>query len=162
MFGFSKKKDDGIEVKDIIWISSEAKWKYLVKLWEENKETVFIFWFDETLRQAEESISQKTNGPVTLILAREIHARDIENKPVIFAEHFPLLKKEEGLFRDLHCKEIKILSALDEPLFKRFGSDKIIELVKRLGMNENEPIEHAMITQAVQNAQQKIEKKLIV
>ena len=159
---FNKKKDAGTNVKDIIWISTEAKWKGLIELWKKNNETIFIFWFDESLRQAEHFLTQYATANINFTTAREVHRHLTENKPVVFAEHFPLKNKEQELFKDLGLEEVKVLSALDEPLFKKFGSDKIIQMMKQLGMNESESIQHTMITNAIQNAQEKIEKKLTV
>jgi preprotein translocase subunit SecA len=56
--------------------------------------------------------------------------------------------------------EVRVLSALDEPLFKRFGSDKIIQMMKQMGMSEKQSIEHDMISKAIQNAQDKIDHKI--
>jgi len=145
----------------MLWISSEGKWKGLSDLWKKNNETVFIFWFDETLRQAQEFISPEVTANIYFSTAREARSHVLENKPVIFAEHFPFKKREQELFQNLNLQEVKILSALDEPLFKRFGADKIIELMRKTGMNESESLEHPMISNAISNAQEKIEKKLI-
>jgi hypothetical protein len=105
-------------------------------------------------------LSQQITGNINLIAAREIRLQHVENKTVVFAEHYPLKKKEEELFQNLRLEEVKILSSLDEPLFKRFGSDKIIQLMKQMGMNEKQSIEHNMITKAIHNAQEKMESKV--
>src|SRR5213075_2518178 len=146
---FNKKKEAGTNVKDIIWISTEGKWKGLIELWKKDNDSIFIFWFDESLRQAESFLARHSIANLNFISAREVHRHLTENKPVVFAEHFPLKKKEEELFQDLGLAEVKILSALDEPLFKRLGSDKIINMMKQLGMNETESIQHTMITNAI-------------
>ena len=163
MFNLFKKKEEGnIRVNDIIWISTHTKWNGLIELWKKGNGTLFIFWFDESLRQAEEFLSQQETIDINLRLAREVHRHLAENKPVVFAEHFPLKKKEQELFQSLGLQEVIVLSALDEPLFKKFGSDKIIQMMKQLGMNETESIRHAMITNAIRNAQEKIEKKVVI
>jgi len=38
-----------------------------------------------------------------------------------------------------------------------FGSDRIMMIMDKLGMEEDEPIEHTMITRAIENAQRKVE-----
>ena len=38
-----------------------------------------------------------------------------------------------------------------------FASDRIAAIMKKLGMQENEVIEHSLITRAVENAQRKVE-----
>ncbi len=47
--------------------------------------------------------------------------------------------------------------ALEDDLLRIFGSDKISGLMNRLGMNEGEPIEHSMLSKAIENAQRKVE-----
>ncbi len=160
MFNLFKKKEGFVKVKDIIWMNSEAKWNGVADLWKKDENTIFIFWFDESLRKAQEVLSQQITGNINLITAREIRLQHVENKPVVFAEHYPLKKKEEELFQNLHLEEVKILSSLDEPLFKRFGSDKIIQLMKQMGTGERQSIENNLITKAIHNAQEKMESKV--
>jgi preprotein translocase subunit SecA len=47
--------------------------------------------------------------------------------------------------------------SLEDDLLRIFGSDKISPLMARLGMENGQPIEHAMISKAVANAQRKVE-----
>ena len=44
--------------------------------------------------------------------------------------------------------------ALDDPLLKAF-TPTLAPLLEKLGMKEDEPIEHAMVTRAIRNAQEK-------
>ncbi|MFI5186227.1 MAG: hypothetical protein ACHQF0_05850 [Chitinophagales bacterium] len=156
MFSLFNKKNESIKVKDIIWMNSDAKWNGLIDLWKKDKNTVFIFWFDKTLQQAQKKFSDQITGSIDLVTSKEVHHHLVKDKPVVAAEHYPLRKKKEELFQALHLEEVKVLSSLDEPLFKKFGSDNIIQLMKQVGMKENESLEHAMITKAIQNAQEKI------
>ena len=48
------------------------------------------------------------------------------------------------------------LSFQDE-LMRRFGSDRMHDMVDKLGMDENEPIESKMVTKAVESAQKRVE-----
>ncbi|CUM75867.1 preprotein translocase subunit SecA [Turicibacter sanguinis] len=48
------------------------------------------------------------------------------------------------------------LSFQDE-LMRRFGSDRMHEMVDKLGMDPNEPIESKMVTKAVESAQKRVE-----
>ena len=48
--------------------------------------------------------------------------------------------------------------ALEDELMKLFGSDRIAGVMERLGMEENVPIEHPLITRAIENAQKKVEQ----
>ncbi len=47
--------------------------------------------------------------------------------------------------------------SLEDDLLRIFGSDRISGMMDRLGMEEDEPIEHAMISRAIENAQRKVE-----
>ncbi len=47
--------------------------------------------------------------------------------------------------------------SLEDDLLRIFGSDRISALMGRLGMEEGEPIEHRMVTRAIENAQKRVE-----
>ncbi len=47
--------------------------------------------------------------------------------------------------------------SLEDDLLRIFGSDRIAGIMDRLGMEEDEPIEHSMISKAIENAQRKVE-----
>ncbi len=47
--------------------------------------------------------------------------------------------------------------SLEDDLLRIFGSDKISGILDKLGMDEDEPIEHGMISKAIENAQRKVE-----
>jgi preprotein translocase subunit SecA len=53
--------------------------------------------------------------------------------------------KEQELYEKLGLTKVTLYSSLDEPLFTHFGGDKITNLVKQMGMKEDEAIEHALI-----------------
>jgi len=46
---------------------------------------------------------------------------------------------------------------LEDDLLRIFGSEKISPLMEKLGMENGQPIEHAMVSKAVANAQRKVE-----
>jgi preprotein translocase subunit SecA len=47
--------------------------------------------------------------------------------------------------------------SLEDDLLRIFGSDRITGVMDKLGMEEDEPIEHRMISKAIENAQRKVE-----
>jgi preprotein translocase subunit SecA len=47
--------------------------------------------------------------------------------------------------------------ALEDDLLRIFGGDRITGIMEKLGMEEGEPIEHNMISRAIENAQSKVE-----
>ncbi len=49
--------------------------------------------------------------------------------------------------------------SLEDDLMKLFGSDKIMNLMETIGMEEDMPIEHGLLTKAIENAQKKVESR---
>jgi preprotein translocase subunit SecA len=47
--------------------------------------------------------------------------------------------------------------SLEDDLLRIFGSDRISGIMDKLGMEEDDPIEHKMISRAIENAQRKVE-----
>lgn len=47
--------------------------------------------------------------------------------------------------------------SLEDDLMRLFGSDKLSGLMQKLGMKEGEPIENAMVSRAIENAQKRVE-----
>jgi preprotein translocase subunit SecA len=47
--------------------------------------------------------------------------------------------------------------SLEDDLLRIFGSDRIAGIMGRLGMEEGQPIEHNLISRAIENAQKKVE-----
>ena len=162
MFNFFKKKKPSIEITDRVVISEPAKLKAMLSQWKNDKNIVFIFWFDESLQQAETFFAGQASEPVSLLTAREATSTHLAGKTIIFAEHHPLRSKEEGLYSKMNLQTVQVYSSLKEPLFQRFGSDKIIKLMQQLGMNEDEIIEQEMVSKSIRKAQENIEKKVVV
>ncbi|WP_040293809.1 preprotein translocase subunit SecA [Acetonema longum] len=49
--------------------------------------------------------------------------------------------------------------SLEDDLMRLFGSDNIASIMDRLGMEEDEPIEHSLITRSIEQAQKKVEAR---
>lgn len=159
MFGLFKKKEDGITVTDKVVISEEAKLAILLKTWNNDRNTVFAFWFEDSLEEATAYFSQHTTEALPLILVRELTGGQRAGRNPVFAEHYPLRKKETELYQQLGLEKAIVYSSLREPLFQQFGGDKIVQVMKQMGMKEDELIEHSMISSAIKKAQEKIEAR---
>jgi preprotein translocase subunit SecA len=80
------------------------------------------------------------------ILGTERHeARRIDNQ----------LRGRSGRQGDLGCS--KFFLSLEDDLMRIFGSGRIGKVMGTLGMEEDDPIEHKMITNAIAKAQKKVE-----
>ncbi len=49
--------------------------------------------------------------------------------------------------------------SLEDDLMRLFGSDNIAGIMDKLGMEEDEPIEHALVTKSIESAQKKVENR---
>lgn len=161
MLSFFGKKEIKPKTTDRVFISSKAKSNAVVDKIRNNGNILLIFWFDDSYEEVQHLI-QSNNLQAELYMAREIAAHDVHNKTVLFFEHYPLAVKERELLEKLQLKEAFFYSALDEPIFRHFGGDKIVSLMEKLGLSENETIEHAMISNAIKNAQEKLSTKVVI
>lgn len=92
------------------------------------------------------------------------HLQAKEGLQVIISEHHPSYQQEQVLLGHLTTllpmASTTVFTALDEPFMQLFGGDRIITLMERIGVKENEALEHAMINKSIDRAQQKIDKKI--
>ena len=158
MFGLFGSSDSKIKVIDKVWVSQAAKWRACASMLQLNSTCFFITWFEETKHNLVTILGKDE----CVQLADKIDFDRLQDKMIVFAEHYPLSQKEQALFKTLNLKKVPVTSSLDEPLFMHFGGEKTIEIMKSLGMKEDEVIGHSFITSAIRNAQQKLEKKVKV
>ncbi len=96
---------------------------------------------------------------------RQLGASEIRDQEVLFivAEHHPLYECDEALLSSMEklaCRSrIRFHSALDEPLLKMFGAERVLDVVKHLGLDEREYISHPLISSAIAKAQKRIKDK---
>ncbi|MES2777269.1 MAG: hypothetical protein V4722_24035 [Bacteroidota bacterium] len=162
LFSFFSKKETiaKAKVKDMIWMYHGGKRQGCLNILKQNPNVALVAWFPETQQQWQEFLQQQqVSQPVLLV--RGLNALQLTGKSIIMLEHYPLASKEENFLQSIKQPEVIVLSAMDEPLFTKFGGQRIIDLMQKLGMKEDEAIEHKMITQSLHNAQLKLEKKVI-
>ncbi|MBX2957632.1 MAG: hypothetical protein KF846_15825 [Cyclobacteriaceae bacterium] len=154
MFGFFKSSNK-VNVMDKVWMTSAARLQACRAMHNANPKCLFIAWFPESATMLKQAIPEGS-----VVLAEDVDLQKIQDRMVVFTEHYPLQKTEEQLFLRLNLKEVPVLSALDEPLFKFFGGERMQELMKQLGMGDNEILGHSMITSAIKNAQRKLAQRV--
>jgi hypothetical protein len=160
MFGLSRKNNESVKYTDKVWLGEKSRFNAILEATRNDSQLLVICWFYDTLEKLQEHFSANSTPADNLLSAREINSLHIGDRKILFAEHYPLREKEVAVFEELKLKEVTIHSSLDEPLFTSFGGERIAELVKKLGMNENESIEHPMISNSIRNAQEKIARKV--
>jgi hypothetical protein len=155
---FGKKDDDAPEsiFTDRTYMSETAKLNACVALAKAQPDTLFICWFSETLKKFKTIFAEHQLDEMKVIDAKNMHSGMMQNKNAVFAEHYPLHEKELALVEHWPLEKIIVYSFMDEPLFKHFGSEKMIPLMKLLGMKEDEVIEHSFVTKSIIKGQGKI------
>ena len=99
------------------------------------------------VRRQTEAEHQQVVAPGGLhIIATERHeARRIDNQ----------LRGRSGRQGDPGSSRFYL--SLEDDLLRLFGSDRISKIMEKLGMEEGEPIEHTMVTRAIETAQKRVE-----
>ena len=161
MFGWFKKKDKAVKANDIVFATSEAKWKALSEVSRQEPLSVFIAWFEDTLDHLQQQF-QRQGINAELLLYRNLHSGIAGDRPLIFVEHYPLAAREQQLFSSFHKNSITVYSSLDESFFKHFGGERISAMLGKMGLQENEAISHPMISKAIRNAQDKLAQKITI
>lgn len=87
----------------------------------------------------------KKNGGLFIIGTERHESRRIDNQ----------LRGRSG--RQGDPGRSKFFLSLEDDLMRIFGSDKIKNLMMKMGMKDDEPIEHTMISNAIAKAQKKVE-----
>lgn len=160
LFG-KKEEDHGNHIfKDRAYMSSAAKMKACADLAKSDEAFIFIAWFSDTAKQFRNYFVQNNIPESRVVEARQIHAAPATSQKPVFVEHYPMHSKEEDFVKNWPHQNMPVYSAMDEPLFKHFGSEKIIPMMKLMGMKENEVIEHNMVSKSIIKGQEKIEAQV--
>lgn len=154
---FGKKEEVPESVfTDRCYQTTAAKLKACAALAKEQPHTYFICWFANTLKLFKDYFTQLGLDEGLVVDAKNFNAAMLNNKQAVFTEHHPLHSKELELVKNWAAQPIIVYSAMDEPLFMHFGSEKMIPLMKLLGMKEDEAIEHSFVTKSIIKGQHKI------
>ena len=159
LFNLFGKKDEGGDnhvFVDRAYVSSAAKMNACAALARKEPDHLFICWFAETALKFKDFFRQQGLDENLVMEAKHVHTSKLLGKKPVFAEHYPLHTKEIELIKNWDKEKILVFSALDEPLFRHFGSDKIIPMIKMLGMKEDEAIEHSLVSKSIIKGQEKI------
>ena len=161
LFGKKEKETNGRVFVDKTYISTAAKMNACLELARTEPDAVFIAWFAETAKEFKEFFARNGIEENRVMEARFIHTPFLQHRKPVFTEHYPLHNKETELVKNWPQEQLLVFSAMDEPLFKHFGSEKMIPLMKMLGMKESESIEHSLVSKSIIKGQEKIATQVI-
>ncbi len=160
--GLFSKKVKIPEMHNVIWMNSLVKRSNSVKFVVEHPGAIILAWFPATKEIFDQLFNVEKGMNVEIKMANTISSIMVEGKTIIFLEHYPIYEKERDLILNWNVKQIFVLNALDEPLFRLFGSERIVGLMERLGMKEEDQIKHPMVDKSIMRAQQKLAQKKVV
>jgi len=124
---------------------------------------------------AQPVLPPKSEGVVWLLDARRMTSgqafdawllRSRREARFLFVEHHPLLAVE-GAALDLleavsatHPQRVRFFVGLDEPWMAAFHGERVVGLMKALGMDMSEKLSHPMIDKAIGTARAKLSKRV--
>jgi hypothetical protein len=159
-FNLFKKKTPEPAFRELVWMSTAAKWRAIAGMAKEQPQIVIAAWFPNSMHSLQYALDA-AGLTCTVHDVRQIRTAMVAGKTLLLAEHYPLREKELPLL-EMQAANVMVCSALDEPLFLHFGGGHLQELMQKLGSAEDEVLEHNMIKQAIARAQQSISEKITV
>ena len=183
MFKLFKSKPKVVPVTHHVYLSQTELYRQLIgkviKSSEASNRLMLVYHFNETgvairklLEAAQVSFGAwtdpiGTDSNVLLIESKKLRqfSKIDDFSTILFSEIHPIGGVDVEFNELLKAKnvvaEIVFYVSMDSPILSRFGAEKIIDMMNRLGMKENEKIEHKMIDTSILRAQERL-KELIV
>lgn len=174
MFGLFKKKDSLPVLIHNVYLNQTSRFRMMMKeadQWIENGHHILLLYhFDETGKVLNELVksSKLDQHKITIDKSDQLQNGVHEKIPgpvaILVAEIHPMAGKDqllhECILKSYPYSKILFFTSTDGPLMKAFGGEKIHKMMLALGMDENEKLEHSMITKSIFKAQEKIKAKV--
>jgi len=187
---FSKKPSVPlIKLEDKVWVSNSARLTGLLQDsqgFAESKPVLIVYFFERTLNTLQEvfklaqkpyvfvaaSEDIKDSKQIHILSESQFHQFGEKIKSlfgskelvVLFAEHYPLNQPEDEILFKLGQISLKTKAYgyidFEDPILKLFGGEKILELLKKMGIKESESISHSLVSKSIKEAKKKIGEKL--
>jgi hypothetical protein len=141
--------------EDWIYLSDAAKVNAIKKLQQQFPDAVLIAWFKDSVKKYSELLNTEIG------YAMHFDTTKAKGKTVLILERYPLKKRDFDLAERMQPEKIIYISSLDDPLLEMFGSDRIKNILEKMGAQPDEVLTHPMITKSLSNAQEKIQKRMI-
>ena len=144
---------------DLVWLTSAEKLRgtrdYLAK----NKTDLCVAWFEETHRLFNRYLNEENHINIEIKMVETLRLYDLNNKTAVFLEHYPGYNREENLLSDNKPAHVCFMSSLDDTFFQLFRG-YMDKLVRNMGLEEGQCIEHRMVSNAVIKAQKGLDKQI--
>ncbi|MEO1260766.1 MAG: hypothetical protein AAFZ15_18350 [Bacteroidota bacterium] len=159
LFNLLKKKEQGPVIDDKTWMNQTGKLKGCAALLKEHPAYTLVAWLLRTKEEAAAYLFREYGLSPVIETATSVMPSRIQGKEICFLEHHPQLGKELNLLKSWKCEKVLFLNSLEDAVFYHSKPERIIELMQRLGHQENEVIQHPMVTKSIRRAQQKFDKE---
>lgn len=176
MFGsLFKKKPKEPNPDYVNYLSKLVKYKQVtlqLKELPEDQITLLTFFFEQTgteIRQlcsaagvlyVEPSRGEQLAMGLNVVNVFDLSEKHLNAERVISMEVYPIYSVNRQLvdfFKDADVKTITYYLGMDEPLMQLFGSERIIQLLRKMGTKDEESIQHPMVDKSIERAQLKLE-----
>lgn len=182
MFGLFKKKKKEPQLTHYVYLNKAGKFRkmmeHLSNITASGGKTMLVYYFEETgnnlqaLLQASGlsyDTQNSSNASLHLFKSDQLESllkeKMIQYSNVVVAEIYPMGGRDQVLYNMLiqHFSTISIVfyTSTDSLLMELFGGSKIHSMMVNMGLDENEKIEHRMISKSILKAQEKIKKKVL-
>jgi hypothetical protein len=169
MFGLFRSKKKQAKTTSRIGLSRDAALNALVnEIGKMSNPAMVFYFFDETRDTFKGVMERKNVSNAKLVNARKISTTSLQisdNNKIYCIDHYPIASIfrsfKEAVAEANQSIEIVVYGGLDEPIFDVFGGERVRGMISRLGMKPDEMIDHGMVAKSIQNAQEKIENKVI-
>ena len=153
---FGGKKESACSITDATYLSEEAKTNAIVNYAKENNSAICIAWFPDSVTLFKKLFAAKGLNESRVVEAKFYNALKHSGKELFCAEHYPLPAKEDEFLKRVPQKTIRVYNSITDPLFQIFGGEKVIDLMKKMGVKEDEVFSHDMISRSIRRAQEKL------
>ncbi|MFH6985315.1 hypothetical protein [Marinoscillum luteum] len=172
---FFSRKPKGPTKKYIAYKSKMAKYRNVMTAFKNQGDRRLVtYFFEQTgkeVRQLCEALELTISEPgsssgadITLIKAYDLGKLPLlDSSEIVCIEVHPLSRVNalvEEAFQHKASGQITYYIGMDEPLFEVFGAERILRLMEQMGMEENEPITHPMISKSLERGMEKLQKTL--
>ena len=176
LFGGGKRSNVEV-IPDVIWLNNTAKLKGIRKdvVAQGSSGAVgllLVAHFPDVLEQLFKIAAENGNHiPIKVSLAKDLSTdlvsewsvNESATVAVIVGERHPLPKHDDEVlqFAESLPHQVRLIRhvSLEDPLMKAFAGEWVENLLRRMGMKEDEAIESNMVSRRIKAAQQKIEKE---
>ncbi|MEQ8473005.1 MAG: hypothetical protein RIC35_17555 [Marinoscillum sp.] len=172
---FFSRKPKAPKVEYIAYVSKMAKYRnVMTSVAASPHHTLLIYFFEDTAKEViqmakalnihlKSASELRTDRDVTMISAFELNSTSISPfDEIVCIEVHPFSSINslvKNAFMSAPDQVIKYYLGMDEMAIRIFAGERVINLMHQLGIKEDEPIEHSMVSKSIERGLEKLEAK---